>query len=50
MDLRGLLPSLTNLPVFGSSRKSVGRFEGSVGLKDAWVLGFGGFQGCKNLA
>ena len=34
----------------GSSRKSVGRVQWSVGLKGAWVLGFGGVQERRNWA
>jgi hypothetical protein len=35
---------------FGSSRKSVGKFQWATGLKDAWTLGFGAFEGHGNLA
>ena len=34
----------------GSSRKSVGKFRGSIGLKGAWLLGPGALEGRGSLA
>ena len=48
LDLERKLEAFRNY--YGSSRKSVGRFQGSASLKGAWVLGFGTVAGHGNLA